>query len=299
MKKIILVLCLIVVIVFVKMNFFTNKVETKESLNKPMVSLSTYSLYDIAKHIAGDKLELVMILPFGVEVHNFEPNPKLMVKIQRSALVVYSGAGLEPWIKGFSFKHSVINMSKNIKLRTLSNHKNNYDPHYWLDFSNMITATKIMEKAFIKISPKDKDLFEKNAKSYISMLEKLDADYKKSLKMCKLHTIIVNHNAFSYMAQRYDFHVESLSGFIPEAQPSAKNMIELVKEIQKKHIKTIFFEDFENSKAIKNIATEAKISIDTLQPLGNITANEHKKGMDYEDIMRENLSKLSKALECR
>ena len=86
------------------------KAEVKNE--KPTVSLSTFALYDIAKNISQDSLDLVMILPFGVDAHSFEPTPKLMAKIMGSDLVVYSGAGLEPWTSTFEFKSKVIDMSK-------------------------------------------------------------------------------------------------------------------------------------------------------------------------------------------
>ena len=79
--------------------------------SKVVVSLSTFSLYDIARHIAEDDIELVMILPFGVDAHSYEPTPKQVAQIYKSDLVVYSGAGLEPWIDGYDFKNKAIGAS--------------------------------------------------------------------------------------------------------------------------------------------------------------------------------------------
>jgi len=39
--------------------------------------------------------------------------------------------------------------------------------------------------------------------------------------------------------------------------------------------------------------------IDVLQPLGNVTADEVKQNLGYIGIMRKNLEKISKALECQ
>ncbi|MCD6433753.1 MAG: zinc ABC transporter substrate-binding protein, partial [Sulfurimonas sp.] len=135
--------------------------------------------------------------------------------------------------------------------------------------------------------------------SYIEMLKKLDNDYRTSLSTCQGDTIIVNHNAFSYLANNYNFNVEALSGLSPEAQPSAKNMIKLIEHVKEHNISTIFFESFVSDKAIKNIAAEAKVSVDVLQPLGNITADEADKNLTFEDIMRMNLEKISKAMKCQ
>ena len=131
------------------------------------------------------------------------------------------------------------------------------------------------------------------------MLNRLDSQYKSKISECKLDTIIVNHNAFSYLSHNYGFHVEALSGLSPEAQPSAKNMIKLIEHIKEHNISTIFFESFVSDKAIKSIAHDAKVSVDVLQPLGNITANEAEKNLSYEDIMKINLEKISKVLECK
>ncbi|MFA5233859.1 MAG: metal ABC transporter substrate-binding protein [Sulfurimonas sp.] len=276
---------------------------------KPTIAASTFSLYDIAKNIASDTAETFMILPFGVDAHSYEPTPKDMVKISRSNLVLYSGAGLEPWIEGFEFKNKAVNISLHVKLREVGedqdehNHDDHQhgrvDPHYWQSPQNMILATERITEELIALFPKNRELYSKNRDSYIAMLKNLDEDYKKELSTCQLDTIIVNHNAFSYLANRYGFHTEALSGLSPESEPSAKNMIKLIEFIKEHKVETIFFEKFANEKTIKSIAKEAKVSYDVLQPLGNITADEAKEKLSYEDIMRRNLQKISKALKCR
>lgn len=311
-KKIIFVL---VVIVIALQLFVMQKDEKKDSSTQlPLIALSTFSLYDIAKNISQDTLNVFMILPVGVDAHSFEPTPKLMADISKSDLVVYSGVGLEPWIEGFDFKSKVIDMSKHVNLRALgaehhyeedsgheehSHHNSAFDPHYWLDIDNMIKATNIITAEFIKISPENKELYIKNSEKYISMLQALDSDYKKTLSTCQKETIIVNHNAFSYISQRYGFSVEALSGFSPEAEPSAKNMARLIEHVREHNLSVVFFESFVSDRAIKSIAVEAKVIADVLQPLGNITADEQKQNLGFEDIMRTNLVKLSKALECQ
>jgi len=274
------------------------------NISKPTVSLSTFALWDITKHIAGKSINVVMILPFGSEVHSFEPTPKLMAKILKSDLVVYSGAGLEPWCERFDFGGRVVNMSKYVTLKKLHNHHHkglhtSYDPHYWLDIQNMIKATKVITKELVKISPKNKDLYIKNEQNYIDMLKKLDNEYKKTLSSCQKHTIIVNHNAFSYMAANYGFGVKSINGLSADAQPNAKNMIELIKELKEHNISTVFYESFASDKVARTIAKETNATVDTLQPLANITADEAKKQLSFEDLMRINLKKLSKALKCQ
>jgi zinc transport system substrate-binding protein len=76
-------------------------------------------------------------------------------------------------------------------------------------------------------------------------------------------------------------------------------MIKLINFIKGHKVKVVFFEKFANEKTIKAIAKEANVTADVLQPLGNITADEAKQNLTYEDIMRINLQKISTALECK
>lgn len=299
------------ILVVVLLNFISliplNANDTKQ---KPSIAASTFSLYDIAKNIASDTAEIFMIMPFGVDAHSYEPTPKDMIKISKSDIVLYNGAGLEPWIDGFEFKSKTLNVSQHVNLREMDNgHKCNdkdanhnhssVDPHYWQDPHNMILAAEYITAELIVIFPKNRELYVKNRDNYVKMLKNLDKSYREKLSGCKQDTIIVNHNAFSYLANQYGFHVEALSGLSPESEPSGKNMIKLIEHVREHKTPVIFFESFVSDKAIKSIAKEANVEVDVLQPLGNITADEAKHKLSYEDIMRRNLEKISKALMCR
>jgi zinc transport system substrate-binding protein len=295
---ILIIISFILTLISLKKNE-TNKVQD----NKISVFVSTFALYDIVKNISQDTLNVNTILPFGVDAHAYEPTPKKMVTLSKSALVIYSGAGLESWCKNFSFSNKVLDMSKYVSLKSLDekhhNHESSLDPHYWLDINNMIVASQTITKNLISIVPKYKELYENNLKLYIKMLKKIDKDYKKTLYECKLNTIIVNHNAYSYLSSKYAFNTQSLSGLSPEAQTSAKVMIDLMKRIKEDNIKTIFFENFASDKSIKSIAKDLSVKVDYLHTLGNITFDEAKLDVTYEELMRENLKKIANALECK
>ena len=131
------------------------------------------------------------------------------------------------------------------------------------------------------------------------MLNELNEEYTKTLSNCKQKNVVVSHNALGYVANKYGFQVESLTGLSPEAQPSAKAIRRIFQDIHAKGIQTIFYENFVNDKVTKTIAKDANITVGVFQPLGNITADEARAGMTYEDIMKQNLQKLSKALMCK
>lgn len=281
----------------------------EQEAGKISVSVSSFALYDITTSIAKDSLKVISILPFGVDPHSYEPTPKTMAEIEKSTLVIYSGSGLEPWTHNYTFKQKVLNISKLVHLRKLSEkeehehhhageHESGVDPHYWLSLENMKIATDAITKELIALKPENKVLYTKRQKSYLKDLESLKNEYSNSLKSCKQKSIVVSHNAYGYLANEFGFEVISLSGLSPEAQTNAKNMQKIIETIKKQNITLLFGESFASTKSMQSIANEVGLKVDTLDALGNITAEEMKKKLSYKDIMQINLHKIAKALEC-
>ena len=283
---------------------------TDESKSRPLIALSTYALYDAAKNIAGESMECFCVLPYGVEVHDFEPTPKIMARLHDADLVVFSGAGLQPWTHTFEDEKNGLDMSGYMKLLDAAHHdddeeesghhhESEFDPHYWLDTDNMIQVVNVLKEKFTKLLPANKELYSANAEAYIAKLKAIDTQYRQKMLTCKIDTIVVDHNAFSYLAQKYGFHVESISGLSPDAEPSAKVMGSIIDKVKDNNITTIFFESFASDKVINAIATDAKVKVDFLQPIANITKDELQNGSTYYSLMMQNLEKISKARECR
>jgi len=280
----------------------------KSDNQKPIVMVSTFALYDVSKFIADDTFIIKNILPFGVDPHSFELTPKIMASIEKSSVVFYSGAGLEPWISKINFKSRTVNMSQYITLRKVSSdthhhedehhHHGGLDPHYWLDVHNMQKIAQKIADEFIKLEPKNSDLYVKKRDAYIAMLQTLDAAYKKELASCKIDTVILNHNSLGYIAQRYHFHSEALSGLSPESVPTPSDIKRILQEISKDGVETIFYENFVTARVVNTIANDAGVKVEVIQTLANITADQAKQGSTYEALMQENLEKISKAMQC-
>ncbi len=124
----------------------------------------------------------------------------------------------------------------------------------------------------------------------------LGDEYSRALSLCTRHEIVVNHNAFGYLAKKYNFSVHSVTGLSPDEQVSAKKMKEISDLVKEEGIKIIFFESFISPKVSETIAKETGVHVQSLQPLANVTQDEAQQG--YIILMRENLKKLSLAMEC-
>ena len=274
---------------------------------KPLVIATTYAIYDIVKHIGAKEVKASMLIPPGREIHSFEPSPKDIIKLNNASLVFYNGEGLEPWIGQFDIGAKGVNLSEFVHLLEVSDedeeeehhhHHGTHDPHYWLDFSNMEKVAKVVTQKLTELEPKNGALFQKRLSEYVQMLHNLDKNYATTLKTCKLHTLYVNHNAYSYMAKRYGLSVHSLVGLSPDAQPNPKTVESILKGIKKEGAKALFYEPFENNAVVFSIAKEVGVQPLVLQPLGNVTAKEAQQKLGYKEIMQRNLQNIKIGLEC-
>ncbi len=306
MKKIVL---LVVVLLMVTLTLFVSQNRKKSASDRPMISVSTFALYDIAKHVGGENVDARMVIPFGVEVHSFEPTPKTIIQIKKSALFFYSGAELEPWIVRLAQKGNMVDMSKYVDLREADDEEEEHeghhdhgdeahDPHYWLDIGNMKLLTKKIALELVTLDGDHEAAYVKRAADYIGELDALEKAYEQRLKNCQVREVILHHNVLGYIAADYNFSVAPLTGLSPDALADAQTMARLSNEIKEKGIEVLFFEAFVNDRLMHNLAKENGVELDYLEPLANITAAQAKAGMTHTEGMTANLDKLVHAMRC-
>ena len=301
-KKRLIFMGIILITVVVSMKFFiANSPTLTKQDDKPIVAVSTFTLYEVSSVIAGETLKISPIVPLGSDAHMFSPTPSVVAEISNSAFFVYNGAGFETWAQ--SLKQTlpsavkVIDMSSHVILLK-ENDQTAFDPHYWLDIDNMIKMTRTLEAEFSQHYPVNAQLYHQNASAYIAKLEKLKADYQAGLKECKNRTLVSNHDAFGYLASANKLENISIIGLSSDEEPSAQIIAQIIAHVKEHGIKTIFFEEMINDNVAQTIAAETGAKAQPLQPLENISEDELKSHQTYESIMRTNLAKLTEAMEC-
>lgn len=304
MKKALIFLALLLAVFIGEMLMFENNSKTHEE--EAYIAVSNFALYEIAEKIVNKKIEIKKLVPFGVEAHTYIPSVKTIKDLTKAKLFVFNGLGLEPWVK--KEYPNQMNMSKlvHLHLNDKSEHEEEdeghshddeeADPHYWLDIENMILMTEALREKLAKLYPQYAAEFNQNSKIYINELRELDAEYSKTLLRCARREIVVNHNAFAYLGARYDFSSHSITGLSPDEQASAKRMKEIADLLKEEKFNVIFFESFVSPSLAQTISNETGVRAESLQPLANVTEDEAKKG--YIVLMKENLQKLSAAMEC-
>ncbi len=273
---------------------------------KIKVSASTYPMYYIAKEIGKDNIDLNIVVPIGVDPHEYEISLKQTKELEDTDLFLYNGSGLEHWGEKVSETmkskgKKVIDASDYVKLLDIEdnhdgdNHSGK-DPHIWLDPTNVDKIAKQLSEELKNMDKKNSDIYEKNYLELSAKLKNLDDKYKEELKDKKQNTILVSHKAFAYLANRYGLEQIAVTGISPDSEPSPKSISKLIDIVKEKNLEYIFFEVLSSPKSVEMIAEEANLKVLTLNPIGGITKDEFESGVDYIYIMEENLKNLKKAL---
>ncbi len=276
-----------------------NKTPTTQA-NTLTVAASFYPHAFVAQEVGGAFVNVIGIVPPGAEPHEYESSLKDVQTLQNVDVFIYNGAGIDSWAqklgKQLSQKVKVVDISSHI---AVISRKGIVDPHIWLDPLRMKQEATILAQLFTQLDPSHKDAYQKNREKVEARLTMIDQAYQNGLANCKQNKIITSHDAFGYLADRYDFEVIEIAGLSPEQEPSQKKLIELTHLIRKEKIQYVFFETLVTPKLSETLAQETNAKTMILDPIEGLDVEGQKNNYTYYTIMEHNLLNLKTALECQ
>jgi zinc transport system substrate-binding protein len=321
-NRILIIVTLIFLVAAAGMALAQTTAQPGEKSPKIKLVTTLFPLFDFAKNIGQDRVEVTLLLPPGVEAHSFEPRPSDIVKITKADILVYTGKFMEPWVEKLvqgvnNPKLRVVDTSRNIVLiqgdedgynhdgaqghkKTLHHDHHGVDPHIWLDFDNAAQMVATITDSLIQVDPNSGDFYTQNAKIYQGKLRSLDNRYKTELAQCHQKVIIhAGHFTFGYPARRYHLNYVAAQGFTPDSEPTPKQLISLVKQINKYGLKHVYYEELVEPRVAKTIAQETGATLLKLHGAHNISNEELAKGISFLAIMEDNLANLKTGLQCQ
>lgn len=308
MKKILSIIILLSIIVS---TVGCSKEEKKINENKITVYTTIFPIYDFTRNIAKDKINLEYVISPGVEPHDYEMTPKLIKDIQNADLLIKNGLGIDAFVDKIKSESNlqIINASEGIKPLTYKEEKNHnhneneqhnhgeYDPHVWLDIDLAQKECENIKNSLIKSDGENKEFYEKNYKEYIKKLQQLKQKYDNTLKNTNKDTIIVSHDAYGYLCEKYNLNQVSVTGINPNQEPSLSKIGQISDFAKKNNINYILFDGLVNPKVASTIANEANIKTDILYSIDGITKKEFNDNQDYISLMNKNIETLKLVLK--
>jgi len=263
---------------------------------KLKIVTTTTIIHDLARHISGDRLDIVGLIKPGDDPHVYEPVPMDSVLIENCDVLLFNGFDLEsnlmPLILNASPSTRKYPVGESVSPLPSSDESglDTPDPHVWNDAQNAIAMVNAICRAFCEVDPAFSREYEKRAAHLNRDLKELDIWIKKSIQSipASQRLLVTTHDAFQYYAKAYGLTIPgTLLGINTEEQPSAKVMFSLIEEIRRVKPPAVFFEKTVSSVLIKAVAEDAQVKLceeslysDSIGPNGS-GAETYSKMMAY------------------
>jgi zinc transport system substrate-binding protein len=316
MKRVILLLLAIAAVLSGVVACRQNKNDVARNAGEKINVITTnFPPYDFVRQIAGDRVNLTMLLPPGAESHSFEPSPRDIITIQNSDIFVYAGGESDKWIDRILESMNTDNMIILAMIDTVEAVEEEivegmeededededevaYDEHVWTSPQNAILILQAITVLLCEADPANADYFMQNAAAYISELERLDAAYAELVSGAKRNTIVfADRFPFRYFADAYGLtYFAAFPGCSTDTEPSAATVAFLIDKIRAEKIPVVFHIELSNERMANTISSETGAKKLLLHSCHNITKRDFDSGLSYLEIMKANLENLREAL---
>ena len=284
----------------------------EEVQERPVKVVATFSiLADLVQQVAGEHADVYSLVGWGEDAHVFHATPTAVRKVSEADLLVVNGLGFEGWIERLvassGFTRKVLTAADGIsvvivgdekdgdeerardQVATDDHHHGKMDPHAWHSLSAVKIYVHNIAEALIKVDPKRRDAYQRNAANYLQQLDTLDAYIREQLQTIPANQrqIVVPHNAFAYLAREYALQIHSLQGISTESEASAWEVAKVIRLIREQHIHAVFSENVTNSRLITQVQAETQARFG-----GNLISDSLARAIapTYVDMMTYNIN---------
>jgi zinc/manganese transport system substrate-binding protein/manganese/iron transport system substrate-binding protein len=231
---------------------------------------TTTQVADFARVVGGDRVTVIDLVKPGTDAHEYEPTPQDAQHVAQADLIAINGVGLEAYLGNLleqaGSDRPVAVLSRGIKTRKgAGDEQKAGDPHVWLNPLNVKTMVDNLAAALSAVDPAGADSYRANAAAYKQQLDALDTSIQEQINTIPRdrRKVVTTHDAFGYYIDRYG--LTYVGSVIPStdtnAQPSAKQVADIVRTIKQERVPAIFIESSLNPKLEEQIAQDAGVKV--------------------------------------
>lgn len=274
---------------------------TSTASDRLKVVASASMIADITAAIAGDLVDIDMIVPIGGDPHIYEPTPSDVRLVHDADLVLINGLTFEGWIteliENSGTEAPTVVVTDGINVLTSQTYENSADPHAWMDANNGLIYAKNIATAIISIDPANAQIYQENLKRYQEELKRLDQYIQgkiSSIPPAK-RVLVTSHDAFQYFGRRYGIRLEAIMGVSTDAEAQTSDIRRVAQTIKESGIPAIFVESTINPKLIKQLAQDSGIKVGG-QLYADSLGDEDSPAATYIQMLRHNVDTIVDAL---
>jgi zinc/manganese transport system substrate-binding protein len=276
----------------------------------PLPVVATFSILgDIVRQVGGDHVAVTNLVGPDGDAHSYAPTPADARALAGAKVVVVNGLGFEGWmsrlVRSSGTKASLVTASTGVTpMKAQGGHAHGHghaheanDPHAWQDVANVRLYVKAIAAGLSQADASRSEAFARNAAAYDAMLEALDKEIRAAIGAIprEKRRLLTTHDAFRYFAKAYEVDFLAVRGVSSEAEPSAREIAALVRQIRQGKVTALFMENISDPRSIQRIAAETgariggKLYSDALSEAGGPATT-------YVDMMRHNARQIAGAL---
>lgn len=293
---------------------------------KPCLGATIFPLFDLVRLIAGDRFEVIQLLPSGRSEHLFDPSPQDIIKVKGCRAFFAIGIGLDPWVgrlasasvdKGIT-QPTVIevgvagnpislrrSMSAAVglleaqapdrtgnQLRTGGDGTEALDPHVWLDPVRWALVAQRVSADLANIDPAGAKVFAQRGLAFSQTANSLHQKFALVAAKWRNPKLVSVHGAYGYFSLRYALSIPAVLELVPGRQPSAKYLAAVLATIRKERIKVVLAEPQIDQRMVRMITSETGARLLTVDPIGGLVPDD-----SWESMMTRFFDTLSGALQ--
>ncbi|WP_221088746.1 metal ABC transporter substrate-binding protein [Deinococcus aquaedulcis] len=269
--------------------------------------LTTFTiLADMARNVAGDRLNVVSLTRPGAEIHGYQFTPSDIVKAQKADLILNNGLNLELWFSRFTRQLRgvpTVTVTEGIKPISIAAdaYRGKPNPHAWMSPKNALIYVENMRKAFVKLDPAGAATFNRNAARYSAEIRKVDAMLAKQLAAVPQNqrALVTCEGAFSYLARDYglrEFYLWPVNA--EEGQGTPRQVRAVIDAVRQNRIPAVFCESTVPATGMQQVARDTGARFGGVLYVDSLT-DARGPVPTYLDLLRKDAAAIVKGLTGR
>ena len=261
--------------------------------DKP-VAVATFSiLADLTQRVAGDYAQVLTLVGPNGDAHVFEPGPKESAELAHADLLIANGLGFEPWLQRLEdasgFIGKVVLASDGVTPLAAEG----VDPHAFQDLANAQIYVANIAKGLSEAAPDHAADFKANADKLIAEITALDQQLKADFGTIpqERRRVLTSHDAFHYFGRAYGIEFVSVQGLSTEAEPTADDLVKVVRQARDGHLSAIFLENMSDPRLAETVAQETGLRVGG-ELYADALSEADGPAPDYLSLVRHNAQQL-------
>lgn len=265
---------------------------------------------DVARHIAGDRAEVIGLMGSGVDPHLYKPTRSDIRRLMDADVIFYNGLLLEGKMADALIRaatsgkkvHAVTELLDEQYLLEPAEFEGLYDPHVWMDPAAWSQTIDVIRDKLIEFDSSGKDVYINNADAYRTKLAEIDAYAARVLSSVpeQQRVLVTAHDAFNYFGRRFGYDVVGIQGLSTESEAGVRDIENLVDLLVDRNIGAVFVESTVSDRNIKALIAGAKARGHTVVIGGELFSDAMGNADTYEGtyigMIDHNVTTIARAL---